>query len=186
MHPTLRIRPATAADRDVLIAHINAAYAIAEPFMDGPRTDPERLSAAMEQGVFLLAEDESGRLVASVYLELRGTRGYIGMLAVTPAQQRSGIGRRMMQAAEDHFRAHHCTDVDLTVLSVRTELPPIYLSYGFEITGAEPFVYPHPLKDGLKKPPDRHVQSDLTCPPDSSRFHLDGGIYTVYHSLYGV
>lgn len=162
---TLRIRPATDADRDRLIAHINAAYAIAEPFMGGPRTDPERLAAAMEKGIILLAEDLSGRLVASVYVEIRGERaqenhdgesrsasprGYVGLLAVAPEEQRSGIGRRMMQAAEEHLRAHGCTAVDLTVLSVRSELPPIYRGYGFEVSGAQPFEYPHPLKDGLE------------------------------------
>lgn len=164
---TLRIRQATDADRDRLIAHINAAYAIAEPFMGGPRTDPERLADAMEKGIILLAEDSTGRLVASVYVEIRGEhslenqsserasrsaspRGYVGLLAVAPEEQRSGIGRRMMQAAEEHLRAHGCTAVDITVLSVRTELPPIYRGYGFEVSGAEPFDYPHPLKDGLE------------------------------------
>lgn len=144
------IRPATAADSDRLIPHINAAFARAEPFMGGPRTDPERLSAAMTKGAILLAEDGGGALVASIYTEVRGERGYIGMLAVAPGRQRGGVGRQMMHAAEDYLRAHGCKAADLTVLSIRTELPPVYRSYGYEETGIEPFVYPHPLKDGLE------------------------------------
>lgn len=146
----LTIRPASAADSGRLISHINAAYALAEPFMTGPRTDPERLAASMQQGSILLAEDGSGQLIASVYVEVRGDRGYVGMLAVSPSRQRSGLGHRMMQAAEEHLRRHRCSAVDITVLSLRTELPPVYRAYGFVETGTEPFDYPHPLKDGLQ------------------------------------
>lgn len=148
--PVLRVREAATGDRDRLIPHINKAFAAAEPFMTGPRTDPDRLAASMEKGVILLAEDEAGALVASLYTEVRGNRGYVGMLAVAPAHQHSGIGRRMMQAAEDHLRAHGCIAVDITILSLRTELPPVYRAYGFVETGTEPFNYPHPLKDGLQ------------------------------------
>src|ERR1035437_5498045 len=102
---SLRIRHATPADRERLIPLINSAFAV-ETFMQGPRTDQERLAASMEKGVILLAEelvaenlapdDGSGRLLASIYTEIRGARGYAGMLAVDPAHQRSGLGRRML------------------------------------------------------------------------------------------
>lgn len=136
--PKLKIRPAAAADCDRLIPLINAAFAAAEPFMSGPRTDSERL-----------AEDEAGTLVASVYTEVRGQRGYVGMLAVEGARQKAGVGRRMMQAAEDHLRAKGCTEVDITVLSLRPELPPLYRKLGFVETGTEPFHYPHPIRGGF-------------------------------------
>jgi ribosomal protein S18 acetylase RimI-like enzyme len=145
---TLRIRVAAGNDADRLIPHINAAFALAEPFMGGPRTDPERLAAVMKKGTILLAEDAGGALAASIYTEVCGERGYVGMLAVAPGRQRSGVGRRMMEAAEEFLRGHGCRAVDLTVLSIRTELPPVYRSYGYEETGTEPFEYPHPLKDG--------------------------------------
>lgn len=143
---SLHIRPATAADRDQLIPLINAAFAV-ETFMTAPRTDPERLAASMEKGTILVAEDTFGQLVASIYVELRGHRGYAGMLAVDPARQGSGIGRRMMLAAEDFLRASGCIALDITVLSLRPELPPIYRRFGFVETGTEPFQYPHPLAD---------------------------------------
>lgn len=148
--PELSIRVAAPGDRERLIPHINEAFALAEPFMGGPRTDPDRLRAAMEKGTILLAEDAGGALVASIYTEVRGNRGYIGMLAVSPGKQRAGVGRQMMQAAEEYLRARGCGAVHLTVLSIRTELPPVYRSYGYVETGTEPFEYPHPLKDGLK------------------------------------
>jgi ribosomal protein S18 acetylase RimI-like enzyme len=143
----LRIREATGADRDLLIPLINSAFSV-EAFLEDPRTDPDRLAAAMQKGTILVAEDAEGRLVASIYTELRGKRGYSGMLAVDPALQRSGLGRRMMEAAEDHFRQNGCEAVYITVLSLRPELPPLYRKFGFIETGTEEFVYPHPLKDG--------------------------------------
>jgi ribosomal protein S18 acetylase RimI-like enzyme len=146
----LSIRRAVEADSGRLIPIINAAFALAEPFMGGPRTDPQRLAASMEKGTFLMAEDEAGQVIASIYAEVRGERGYVGMLAVAPGRQRSGVGRRMMQAAEDYLRACGCSAVDITVLSLRTELPPLYRSFGYEETGTMAFEYPHPLKDGLE------------------------------------
>ena len=145
----LRIRPAVAADRPRLIPLINAAFSV-ETFLQGPRIDEERLMAAMEKGIILLAEDSHGCLLASVYAELRGNHGYAGMLAVDPGHQQSGLGRRMMQAVEDHFRAHGCNAVEITVLSLRPELLPLYRRFGFIETGTTEFHYPHPLAPGLE------------------------------------
>lgn len=144
---SLHIRSATTADSDRLIPLINAAFAV-ETFMTAPRTDPERLAASLDKGTILLAEDSSGQIVAAIYVEIRGERGYAGMLAVNPIDQGSGIGRRMMLAAEEFLRSRGCVAVDITVLSLRTELPPVYRRFGFVETGTEPFHYPHPLADG--------------------------------------
>ena len=147
---TFRIRRATASDHERLIPLINSAFSV-ETFMQGPRTDAVRLAASMEKGVILVAEDTPAagdrRLLASIYTEIRGARGYAGMLAVDPAHQRSGLGRRMLEAAEDHLRRQGCEAVDISVLSLRTELPPLYRKFGFVETGTEEFVYPHPIKD---------------------------------------
>ena len=145
----LRIRRATAEDRPRLIPLINEAFLV-ETFLQGPRTDEVRLARAMEQGVVLIAENGDGQPFASVYTEVRGDHGYMGMLAVAPEHQRSGLGRHMLAAAEEHFRAHGCTAIEITVLSLRPELLPIYRRLGFVETGTEEFVYPHPLAPGLE------------------------------------
>jgi len=145
----IHIRLAVDADRPRLIPLINSAFSV-ETFLQGPRTDEERLAASMAQGTILVAEDGEGRLVASVYTELRGKHGYVGMLAVDPEDQGGGMGRRLMQAAEERFRAYGCEAVEITVLSLRPELLPIYRRFGFVETGTEPFEYPHPLAPGLE------------------------------------
>lgn len=147
MSEAIHFRSATAADRLHLIPLINSAFSI-ESFIDGTRTNEEQLASMMEKGTVFVAEDNSGRLLGSVYTELRGSRGYLGMLAVDPAHQGSGLGRRLLSAAEDRFCAQGCEAIDITVLSLRTELPPIYRRFGFVETGIESF-HPHaPLKDG--------------------------------------
>lgn len=144
--PDPNIRLATSADRPRLIPLINAAFAI-ETFLEGTRTDDERLAAMMQKGEILLAEDPSYQLLACVYLETKGNRGYLGQLAVDPAHQRSGVGKQMLAAAEDRFRARGCEAIDITVLSLRPELLPIYRRLGFVETGTEEFHMPRAIKD---------------------------------------
>jgi hypothetical protein len=54
----------------------------------------------------------------------------------------------MLATVEDRFRAQGCEAVDITVLSLRPELPPIYRRFGFIETGTEAFHPTQPLKDG--------------------------------------
>lgn len=145
----IRFRAAAAGDRPRLIELINAAFSV-ETFIEGTRTDEERLMAMMAKGDILLAEDSDGRLLASVYMERRGDRGYLGMLAVNPARQGEGLGRRMVEAAEDRFREQGCEGVDITVLSLRPELRPIYRRFGYVETGTEEFRPSQPLRPGIE------------------------------------
>lgn len=130
----LRIRPATVADRPRLIDLINSAFSI-ETFLQGVRTDEERLAATMQAGTILLAEDSSGQLLACVSTEVHGVRGYLGQLAVDPAHQGKGLGHLMVKAAEEHLRTEGCEAVDITVLSMRPELLPLYRRFGYVETG---------------------------------------------------
>jgi ribosomal protein S18 acetylase RimI-like enzyme len=145
--PTLRFRTATPEDRPRLIAMVNAAFAI-ETFLEGTRTDEARLSSMMNKGEILIAENGEGELLASIYTERRANRGYLGMLAVDPVHQRGGLGQQMLAAAEDRFRTQGCEAIDISVLSLRPELPRIYRRYGFVETRTEEFAMSRELKDG--------------------------------------
>jgi ribosomal protein S18 acetylase RimI-like enzyme len=143
----VHIRLATAGDVPAIIRVVNAAFAI-ETFIDGTRTDEERMAEMLRKGEFLVAE-EGGRIMASVYVERRGQRGYFGMLAVDPASQGKGLGRAMVQAAESYCQDRGCFVMDLAVLSLRPELLPLYQKLGYVKTGTEEFHPSRPLKDGF-------------------------------------
>ena len=144
-----RIRIANQAETVRMVPVVNAAFEI-ESFLGGSRTDEQRMAEMMQKGEFLLAEDFSGRVLACVYIERRGKRGYFGMLAVDPSEQGRGLGRLMVDAAEDHCRRQGCTFIDITVLSLRPELPPFYRKLGYVETGTEEFHPSRPLKNGVE------------------------------------
>jgi ribosomal protein S18 acetylase RimI-like enzyme len=134
----LVIRLATDADKTRLNQLVNTAFSI-ETFLDGTRTSEESLAAMMQKGAILVAEDCDGRLTGCVYTEVRGERGYVGMLTIDPALQGKGLGTRVMRAAEEHLRSRGCAGVDIIVLSLRHELPPLYRHYGFVESGIAPY-----------------------------------------------
>ncbi len=142
-------RQAVETDSSRLIPLINSAFSV-ETFFDGTRTDEARLAASMNKGTILLAEESSGQLLGCVYTEVRGPRGYIGQLAVAPQHQGAGLGRIIVEAAEDHLRRQGCKAVDITVLSLRPELPPIYRRFGYVESGTEDFHPSVPLKPGIE------------------------------------
>jgi ribosomal protein S18 acetylase RimI-like enzyme len=146
---SISIRAATRRDLPQMVSVINSAFAV-ETFLEGDRTDLSQLAELMEKGMFLLAHDRSGTLIASIYVETRGDRGYFGMLAVDPACQGKGIGRAMVEAAEEYCRKRKCRDMDLTVLSLRPGLPPLYRRLGYAETGTEEFRPSRPLKNGIE------------------------------------
>jgi GNAT superfamily N-acetyltransferase len=53
------------------------------------------------------------------------------LLAVDPGRQGKGLGRTLVAAAEDYFRAEGCCAVDLRIVSPRTALPPFYRHLGY-------------------------------------------------------
>lgn len=144
----IHIRLATMDDRTAMMPAINEAFAI-EKFLEGTRTDEARLAEMMEGGEFLVAHDAHGKIVASVYVEIKGERGYLGMLAVDPAEQGKGLGRLMVDAVEDYCRNKGCSGVDLVVISLRTDLPPFYRKLGYVETRTEEFHPSRKLKPGV-------------------------------------
>ncbi|MGD0800381.1 MAG: GNAT family N-acetyltransferase [Terracidiphilus sp.] len=145
----LVIRLATEADLVPLIALINSAFAM-ESFFEGPRTDVERLTETMRKGEILVYENDACQLPGCVYIENRGQRGYLGMLAIDPLYQGRGLARPLMAAGEERLRQQGCEAVDITVLSMRPELPPIYRRYGYSESGTEEFHSSRPLKPGVE------------------------------------
>ena len=91
-----------------------------------------------------------GRILASVYAEVRGERGYFGMFDVEPSSQGRGLARMIVEAAEHHCLGHGCKYIDFKMLSPRTVLLPFYHRLGYAETGTEEFLPSPPLRAGME------------------------------------
>jgi N-acetylglutamate synthase-like GNAT family acetyltransferase len=140
-HPAtdqINIRDAASADIEDISRLVNDAFRPERFFIDGDRTSPEKITALFQKGRFLLAE-EAGRLLGCVYIELRGERGYFGLLSVDPTRQRDGLGSRLIALAENDCRNAGCRFMDLTMVNLRTELYGYYRKRGYTEDGTLPF-----------------------------------------------
>lgn len=128
-----------ARDVAAIVRVINLAFRAAESFfIERDRITAEMLQPMLEKGNFLLAEDAGG-LAGGVLVELHGERAYFGLLAVDPARQHRGVGRRLIDEAENYARASGCRAMDIRIVSLRAELPPFYRRLGYVETGTAPF-----------------------------------------------
>jgi predicted N-acetyltransferase YhbS len=135
----LQLRVADVHDAEAITAVINAAFRKAESFLiDRDRIDSQTVRKLLQGGVFLVAEDR-GTVRGCVFVELKGDRSYLGLLSVDPQLQKSGLGSKLMNAAEDYCAKAGSRFMDLRIVSVRKELPAFYHRRGYVETGTEPF-----------------------------------------------
>jgi len=131
-------RKATPPDAEAIARLVNVAFGPERFFIDQDRTNSDKVRALLQQGDFLLTE-EDGVLFGCVYVEVRAERGYFGLLAVHPDSQGTGIGSALIRAAEEHCQAAGCRLMDLTIVNLRKELPAFYRLQGYTESGTEPF-----------------------------------------------
>ena len=132
------MRAAEAADAPAVARLVNDAFCSERFFIDADRTDPDKVAALLQKGKFLM-RFEGEVLAGCVYAEIRGERGYFGLLAVDPSCQRSGRGAQLIAAAEEYCRNAGCRFMDLTFVNVRQELPGYYQRFGYVENGTLPF-----------------------------------------------
>ncbi len=136
------LRTAEPADAPAIARLVNEAFRAERFFIDADRTDPDKVSALLQKGKFFMLFEGNARdhaLAGCIYTELRGERGYFGLLAVDPQRQRSGIGSRLIAAAEQYCRSSGCRFMDLTIVNVRLELPGYYQRLGYVENDILPF-----------------------------------------------
>ncbi len=144
----MEFRSAGAEDVDAIVGLVESAYrgessrqgwTTEADLLDGRRTDPDSVRAVLPH--LLLAWDARG-LVGCCVLEPHGDYGYFGMFAVRPGLQGGGTGSALLAEAERIAASHGLAHVEMTVLSVRTELIDFYLRRGYVDTGeSRPFPY---------------------------------------------
>ncbi|WP_298744368.1 GNAT family N-acetyltransferase [uncultured Brevundimonas sp.] len=162
------IRDAVAADIPALHRLIESAYrgeasragwTTEADLLAGQRTDPEDLAGILaDPAQAMLAAWRDGDLAGCVLIADRGAgTGYFGMLAVSPTLQGGGLGRRLVEAAQQALAARFgARRVRISVLPQRDTLIAWYRRLGYAPTGETlPFPYGDPrfglpLRDDLQ------------------------------------
>jgi N-acetylglutamate synthase-like GNAT family acetyltransferase len=133
------VRIAVPSEAAAIAEVINAAFRQAESFfIERDRITLEQVQSLLETGEFLIS-DEDGALPGCVYVERKGDRSYLGLLAVAAKAQKSGLGSSLMTAAEDHCRKAGSRFMDIQIVNLRKELPDFYHRRGYVETGSAPF-----------------------------------------------
>lgn len=155
---------ARAADVPAIVALVNGAYrgdssrrgwTTEADLLGGQRTDSDAIAEAIarpDKAILLLRAGLE--LCACVLLERLPERiCYLRMLTVRPELQGSGIGRRLLTAAEIYARDHFdALQVEMTVLDLRRELVAWYERRGYQQTGE---LRPYPYGDDRVGLPQR-------------------------------
>jgi len=146
MTDTVAIAPATPADAPALKALLEAAYRgdsarqgwnHEADILDDERIGIEELDALLaDPAVTILTACAAGALIGCVAVTRKDDGlGYLGMLCVRPTLQSAGLGRKLLDAAEDHGRAIGLATMEMTVIDSRESLIAWYVRRGYAFTG---------------------------------------------------
>jgi ribosomal protein S18 acetylase RimI-like enzyme len=103
------------------------------------RRDPESSVVAEVNGAvigFMLGEVRSGEF------GLEEPTGWIEVLGVDPGQQGRGLGRQMLEAMLEHFRAQGAKSVRTLIDEDAREILRFFSSLGFQPSSLRPFTRP--------------------------------------------
>jgi ribosomal protein S18 acetylase RimI-like enzyme len=140
------IAPASTSDIPALVTLINSAYrgegskqgwTTEADLIGGLRTDAEELQKIFDasEEVILKYAIDNEQVIGCVRLKKQADKLYLGMLTVSPALQAKGIGKQLLQAAEDYAQQQNCRAIFMTVISARPELIAWYERHGYQQTG---------------------------------------------------
>jgi GNAT superfamily N-acetyltransferase len=157
---TVDIRPAPPdfCDWERLLKLLHAAFAYQNDRIDPPSSlhglDADSIAVkAKDEHLFLAVED--GELVGCIFAKPKPGSLYVGKLAVWPHRQRQGIGRRLMQAAEDFARHTGHAVLELDTRIELTENHETFAALGFVKTAEHAHAgYDHPTFITMQKPLD--------------------------------
>src|SRR5262245_17127154 len=153
MSTPLWIREAVPADAEALAALVNSAFrgetskagwTTEADLLGGQRIDVERIAAVIGvPGSVILIHEQNEVLLACVHLQRTGDDCYLGMMTVRPTSQASGLGRQLLETAEQWASEHWASrSIHMTVIVQRPELVAWYERRGYRQTGErKPFPY---------------------------------------------
>lgn len=101
------------------------------------RTDQNNLGDVMSMpgSIFLKYTAPDGAVTGCVNLQQHNNRIYLGMFSVDPENQGEGIGKKILNAAEEYARSVKAGSIYMSVISVRAELIAWYQRHGYADTG---------------------------------------------------
>jgi ribosomal protein S18 acetylase RimI-like enzyme len=124
-----------------------AGWTHVRDFLVGDRTSADALRAELQASpraeLLVVRTADAHALRGSVWLEPKSsTVWYLGSLTVDPREQNSGLGRRILEAAERRVAALGAAKVLIDVLNVRGALIAWYERRGYRLTG-ESHAFPY-------------------------------------------
>lgn len=125
----MEIRPFAAADEEAVI-DLWRRCSLLRPWND-PKKDIRR-KMRVRPDLFLVGHID-GEVVATAMVGYDGHRGWINYLAVSPDHQRHGLGRQIMDVAEQRLRDCGAAKINLQVRTGNVEVIKFYRSIGFEM-----------------------------------------------------
>lgn len=96
-----------------------------------PNKDIHRKIENSPELFFVATEDE--RIIGTVMVGYEGHRGWINYLGVLPEYQRRGVGKALMDHAEEALQNLSCAKIQLQVRKSNLEIIHFYESIGFSI-----------------------------------------------------
>ena len=98
---------------------------------------------------FLVALDESGKVVGYAGVQVVLDEGYITNIAVRPECRRQGIAGKLLQVFLDFAQAHQLAFLTLEVRASNYDAIALYGSRGFRSVGRRKNYYEHPKEDAI-------------------------------------
>jgi len=123
------VRPYHPGDREALVGLWSVCDLI-RPWNDPNRDIDRKLAWDPEN---LLVIDHDGRVVGSVMVGYEGHRGWVNYLAVDPEHQHQGLGRLLMQRAEELLCGLGCAKLNLQVRGSNEEAIGFYRRLGYRV-----------------------------------------------------
>jgi ribosomal protein S18 acetylase RimI-like enzyme len=127
---SLTVKTAVAEDEQAVVSLWRACDLVA-PYND-PAAD-FRFAKAGPCSDVLVAVDDAGDVVGSVMVGHDGHRGWLYYVAASPASRGEGVGRIVVQAAENWLRQRGVVKVQLLVRETNTKVVSFYEHLGFEV-----------------------------------------------------
>jgi ribosomal protein S18 acetylase RimI-like enzyme len=101
---------------------------LTRPWND-PRKDIQRKLTTQPELFFIGEQD--GNIIATAMAGYDGHRGWVNYLAVDPAYQGEGIGRRLMQHVEESLAAIGCPKLNLQIRASNQSALAFYERIGY-------------------------------------------------------